>query len=89
MSLAEASLSINRAAGAELVVTIRFDRDRCRHPFPHVSSRCVVDEQGEEIRAAVVTSRVHLDLALVDQREVEVGDDLAFAGAQRLADDLA
>ena len=39
---------------------------RCREPFPHVSGRCVVDERGEEIGAAVVTSRVHLDLAAVD-----------------------
>jgi hypothetical protein len=45
----------------------------------HVSRRSTVDQETEQFRAAVVTARVHQLLALVDQREVEIGDSHAFA----------
>jgi hypothetical protein len=54
-----------------------------------MSGRCVIDQQGQQLRAAVVSAGVHLGLTPVNQREVEVGDDLAFTRAKRLADDLA
>src|SRR5262249_48602978 len=44
-----------------------------------------VDQEAEQLRPAVVAARVHQMLALVDQREVEVGDDLALARADGLA----
>src|SRR5262249_35360399 len=44
-----------------------------------------VDQETEQFGPAVVAARVHQLLALVDQREVEVGDDDAFARMERLA----
>jgi hypothetical protein len=48
-------------------------------------SRSAIDQQAEHIGSAVMTARVHHALALVDLPEVEIGDDLTLALAQRLA----
>ena len=45
-----------------------------------------IDQETQEFWPAVVAARVHERLALVDEREVEVRDDHAFARAERLAD---
>ena len=45
-----------------------------------------VDPEAEQFGPAVVPARVHQLLALVDKGEVEVGDDHAFARAERFAD---
>src|SRR5262249_32835669 len=44
-----------------------------------------VDPKTEQFGSAVVAARVHQLLALVDQREVEVGNEDALAGMERLA----
>ena len=44
-----------------------------------------VDQEAEQFGPAVVAARVHQLLALIDQREVEVGNDDAFARAEGLA----
>src|SRR5262249_40297618 len=56
-----------------------------RGAFVNVRGGGAVDQETEQLRPAVVTARVHQLLALVHQREVEVGDDHAFARAERLA----
>lgn len=43
-----------------------------------------VDQETEQFRPAVVTSRVHHMLPLVDQREIEVDGDFTFARADGL-----
>jgi hypothetical protein len=40
-----------------------------------------IDAQTQQFGPAVMAARVHQLLALVDAREVEVGDDYTFAGA--------
>jgi hypothetical protein len=40
-----------------------------------------IDPQTQQLRPAVMAARVHQLLALVDAREVEIGDDDPFAGA--------
>src|SRR6516165_7844626 len=50
----------------------------------NVRGGCTVDQQAEQFRPTVVTSRVHDMLPLVDQREIEVDDDFTFARANRL-----
>src|SRR5438445_13331978 len=54
----------------------------------HMGLRRTVDQEAEQFRAAVVTARVHQALALVDDPEIEIGDDLAFARSQRCADEF-
>ena len=54
--------------------------------FVNVRGRSPVDQETQQFGPAVVAARVHHLLALVDQREVEVGDDDAFARADRFAD---
>ena len=56
-----------------------------RSAFVNVRGGGAVDQETEQFRPAVVAARVHQLLALVDQREVEVGDDHAFARADGLA----
>jgi len=56
-----------------------------RRAFVNVRAGGAVDQETQQLRPAVVTARVHQLLALVDQREVEVGDHDAFARANRLA----
>ena len=51
-----------------------------------MGSRRAVDLQAENLWPAVVPASVHLRLTLVDQREVEIGDDDAFAGTQWCAE---
>ncbi|MEV6606991.1 hypothetical protein [Kutzneria sp. NPDC051319] len=41
--------------------------------------RTAVDGQAQQIGPGVVAAHVHLELALVDQGEVELGDDLALS----------
>jgi hypothetical protein len=48
-----------------------------------------VEQETQDFGPAVVAARVHELLALVDEREVEVGDHHAFAGADRFADQRA
>ena len=47
----------------------------------NVRGRSAVDQETEQFRPAVVTSRVHHMLTPVDQREIEVDDDFTFARA--------
>jgi hypothetical protein len=54
-----------------------------------MSSGLAVDQEAEQLGSAVVTARVHQLFALVDQREVEVGDDFAFTRANRLSKQAA
>src|SRR5687767_10808392 len=51
-----------------------------------VRGGATVDQQTEQFGPAVVAARVHQLLALDDQREVEVGDDDAFARAEGLTE---
>src|SRR5215471_17292008 len=51
----------------------------------NVRSGRAVDQETEQFRPAVVSARVHQLLALIDLREVKVGDDNSFARADRLS----
>ena len=46
-----------------------------------MGDRRAIDRQVEQFRPTVVAARVHEALALVDQAEIEVGDQRPFAGA--------
>src|SRR4249919_1123984 len=50
-----------------------------------VRRRGAIDQEAQKLRTVVVTDRVHQQLAAVDQGEIEVGDDFAFALAEWLA----
>ena len=65
--------------------TVHSPRGGWRKAIVQVSSRSSVDQQTEQLRPAVVAARVHQLLALVDQREVEIGDHHSFTRADRLA----
>ena len=54
-----------------------------------VGRRSAVDHQTQQFRAAVVSAGVHLRFALIDQREVEISDDLAFSGNYWFPDQFA
>ncbi len=45
-----------------------------------------IDQQAEQFGPAIVPARIHQLLALIDQREVEIGYDHAFARTDRIAD---
>ncbi|MNC80245.1 hypothetical protein D3C75_1329770 [compost metagenome] len=55
----------------------------------HIGRGRAVDQQAEQFRTTVVPDRIHHAFALVDQRQVEVGNHHAFVGTQRLAEQLA
>src|ERR1051325_2781976 len=55
------------------------------HPFVRVRSGRAIDEKTQQFWPTVVAARVHQLLAPVDAREVEVGDDNAFTGADGVA----
>ena len=57
-----------------------------RGAFVNRCGRRAIDQQAEQLRPAVMAARVHQLLSLVDQREVEVGDHHAFAGANGLSE---
>src|SRR4249919_370371 len=57
--------------------------------FMEVRRRGAIDQEAQQFGAVVVTDRVHQQLATVDQGEIEVGDDFAFALAEWLADQHA
>ena len=48
----------------------------------HVGFRRAVDQQAEQFRATVVAARIHQPLPLVDQAEIEIGDQHAFTRTQ-------
>jgi hypothetical protein len=60
-----------------------------RVTFTGMGGRRAIDQQAEQFRPAVVAKRIHHPFALVDQREIEIGDDDAFAGPQRIAHQFA
>src|SRR5262245_54135201 len=55
----------------------------------HVRRGRPIDQQAEQLGAAVVTARVHEPLAGVDLSEVKICNHFAFTGLERPADDLA
>src|SRR6218665_1667753 len=55
----------------------------------HRGGRCVVDGKAQQLGPRVVTDRVHHPFALGDEGHVEIGDDHAFAFAQRLGQQVA
>jgi len=55
----------------------------------HVRLRSAIDEQGQELGTAIVTYAVHHAFALVDQRQVEIGDHHALAVGQRRGEQRA
>ena len=79
-----------RRGSDESMVPLKIDSG-CRRcvALVHVRGFGAIDQQAEQFGPAVVSAGVHLGLALVDQREVEVGDDRALAGTQRLAEQFA
>ena len=72
--------------GAIFIDRFGDSRQGMRSPFVEMGRRRAVDGQAEQFRPAVVAARVHQLLAPVDQREIEIGDHLAFAGTYRFAD---
>ena len=64
--------------GAQILRALLSARPGVRSAFVNVRGGGAVDQETEQFRPAVVAARVHHLLALVDQREVEVGDDHAF-----------
>jgi hypothetical protein len=64
-------------------------RLRVRGALMDVRGGRPIDQQAEQLGAAVVTARVHESFAGVDLGEVEISDHFAFASLERLADDLA
>jgi hypothetical protein len=54
-----------------------------------VGRRRAIDQQAEQLGPAVVAARVHQALALVNPREVRIGDYFAFFRSQRLTHQCA
>jgi hypothetical protein len=46
-----------------------------------VSNGCTINQQAEQLRSTVVAARVHEAFALVDGREIEVGNNFTLTGA--------
>lgn len=68
---------------------------RCRDGMLRVEGlmdmrgRGAIDQQAEQFGATVVTTGIHLRLALIDQREIKVADHHALAGTQWLTQQFA
>src|SRR3954471_8457605 len=74
---------------AIIVELLDCNRQGLRAMLMNVGGGRAVDQQAEQLRAAVVAARIHLPLPLVDQSEIEIGDHHAFAGTQRLTHQYA
>ena len=57
-----------------------------RRAFVNVRGGSAVNQQAEQFRPAVMASGIHDLLSLIDQGEIEVGDDYAFPRANGLAE---
>ena len=57
-----------------------------RRAFVNVRGGSAVNQQAEQFRPAVMASRIHDLLSLIDQGEIEDGDDYAFPRANGLAE---
>ena len=57
-----------------------------RRAFVNVCGGSAVNQQAEQFRPAVMASGIHDLLSLIDQGEIEVGDDYAFPRANGLAE---
>src|SRR5512142_2700691 len=72
-----------------LIELLGSNRHRVRATLTHVGFRRAVDQQAEQFRATVVAARIHQPLPLVDQAEIQVGDQHAFTRTQGRAEQFA
>src|SRR5262249_55208067 len=73
--------------GREQIVRVSLNaRHRVCGAFVNVRGGAAIDQETQQLRPAIVAARVHQLLTLVDQREVEIGDNDSFARANRLVE---